>query len=570
MASNETQWINTNDKPYYLSYQMPLSINNRSWFFWANTVEGWRKVLNRANALAVRNKVSFVFLHGEITATVSNYIKKLNNPQMVVLCADYVSAEYMKAIGEADKWLKGLQPSGGRAKDENKQWTWDVSPMFIDLAKSFDKVRIEYERFLLAKSYADEVHAAVERDGYRVFGDFRQKTVSGGQEGIAADLLAIIKELFPCGIEADTDSEFAYKRIAVPKMIKLGLAGETDDSLVKNCGIRLRKEIGNIQFSLFDDYSNSAMQIVAVIREAYRRDIKRLGYCEPGALCEALTYRPYGFYECNYYYYIVAFALSAFKKGYYTIMSHCWCMVEDIEFTKHTIFLPVLFVQTDKQRSLTEKLRRLFEIEEPTENLSDAIRLAIVWIEKHIHYDSVDRVSDDLFALLRGDGIKLYSLQTERYDDWLDEETLADLHDKLQTVDDDFFRMLAEKYGEERARLFKRKGYVKGTACGWLWRSEMVDESVENYMSKILCRECGRVLNPFGDENCYEISRYDGSYTETHDFSLKQIQGLNKKFFGRYQTDYFCIPCMAQILETTEWELWEKMHFFKEQGCTLF
>lgn len=89
-------------------------------------------------------------------------------------------------------------------------------------------------------------------------------------------------------------------------------------------------------------------------------------------------------------------------------------------------------------------------------------------------------------------------------------------------------------------------------------------------MSKILCRECGRVLNPLGDRNCREVSHYEDGKYETHDFTLKEIEGLNKKFFGRFQTDYFCIHCMAEILETTEWELYKKMHEFKESGCTLF
>lgn len=570
MAQKDVQWIDTNNKPYYLSYQMPLSISNRCWFFWANIVEGWRKVLNRANALAFGYKVSFVFLYGKIDTTVTNYIKKLNNPQMVVLSADYISADHIKVISEAEEWLARIQKWGGRAQDENKQWAWDVSQIFLDGVAAFESRKTEYERFLLAKSHIGEIRAAVEQKGYRVLSDLQQKTVAGSQEGIVVDLLAIIKELYPYGIEADTNSEFAYKRLAVKKMIALGAAGETDDTLIKNCGIRMRKDIGVVQLSFLDDYSDSAMRIVTLIRETYRHDIERMGYCSSGALWAALVRRPYGYYDCNYYCYIIAFALSVFNEGYYTISRYIWQKFDPKSLSTYEI-TPLLFIQTDKQKSLVNKICKLFDIDEPVETLFWALSKARRWAENHIHYDSIDRVSHDLYLLVRdNDSIQTYSFETEKYDDWLDEKTIEELHSKLQTVDENYFQMLVEKYGEKRTTLFKKYFYIKGSVGGWLWESKYIDQTVEEYMNKIICRECGRVLNPCNEDYCYQVSQYIDGNMETHDFTLKQIQGLNKKFFGRYQTDYYCIPCMAEILGITEWELWERMHEFKEQGCTLF
>lgn len=582
MAETEKQWFDTNNKPYYLEYDLPLSIRNRCWFFWANSVKEWRKVLNRANELANGNKISVVFFFGEIDTTVTNYIKKLNNSQMVILHACYAPVDYLKAIDSEDEWLMSVQKWGGRAQDENKQWVWDVSEIFLDHAKAFEASRYDYMWFSLAKAYVGEIRESVERNGYQVLGNFLRKHVSGNQTEIVADLLAIIKELFPCGIEADTNEEFAYKTLAVPKLIKLGIDGKTDedDKLIKNCGVHLPKEKGIIQLSLFDDFSESAMQIVALIRETYRQDIKRLGYCNATALRDALTNRPYGVYDCNYYYYVVAYALSEFRAGYYTDMSFLtkrshyddcleWFRIEEIEYNRNTIFLPTLFVQTEKQHTLAQKLCRVFDITDDVNTVFKAVQKARGWVMEHIHYDSIDRVSHKLFEFLRGDNIRMYSLETERLADWLDEPTIAELHDKIATIDEVFFKRLIDKYGKEKAELYKRHLNVNGTAGGWLWRSEMIDESVEVYMSKILCRECGRVLNPMNDDHCWQVSSYGGK-GESHYFSLKQIQGLNKKFFGRFQTDYFCIPCMAEILGMTEMELWERMCEFKEGGCTLF
>lgn len=574
--TKQVEWVNTNNKPYYLSYDMPISINNRCWFFWANTVKGWRKILNLANTMAFGCKISVVLLYGEIKQdTIKKYIQSLNNEQLIVLHADYITADEIEVATKAEEWLKSLQSGGYRAKDENKEWVFDVSETFKKYQLCYDESKQKYNEFLSGKATIAKIKKTVGTNGYTVLANVKQKHVSGKQQDIVSDLLNIAKELYPLGIEAATESEFAYKRVAVPKMIKLGLVGETDDALIKNCGVRLRKEKGLIQFSFFDDYSTWATQIVVLIRETFKQNIEHLGYSNSAQLCQVLVNRPYGVYECNYYYYIIAFALSEFTKGYY----HCWFnfdhssvsiwqRTDDVEFNKHTLFLPMIFTQTEKQKSLAKKIARLFDISgEPT--LQQSIKGAIEWIIDNIHFDSIDRVSHELFALINEEA-PLYSREVEKYDDWLDKKTFNEIYDKLRTVDDDFFKRLTEKCGEKKATLYKRRGYTKGCCGGWLWTIKFIDEHLEGYMSKILCRECGRVLNPLGDRNCREVSHYEDGKYETHDFTLKEIEGLNKKFFGRFQTDYFCIHCMAEILETTEWELYKKMHEFKESGCTLF
>lgn len=50
----------------------------------------------------------------------------------------------------------------------------------------------------------------------------------------------------------------------------------------------------------------------------------------------------------------------------------------------------------------------------------------------------------------------------------------------------------------------------------------------------------------------------------------RNIIGLNKKLCGRNMTPFYCINCLADYLEVTADELFEKIEEFKAQGCTLF
>ena len=46
--------------------------------------------------------------------------------------------------------------------------------------------------------------------------------------------------------------------------------------------------------------------------------------------------------------------------------------------------------------------------------------------------------------------------------------------------------------------------------------------------------------------------------------------GLNKKFYGRKTTKFFCLPCLAEHLDITVDDLLAKVEDFKAQGCGLF
>jgi DNA-directed RNA polymerase subunit RPC12/RpoP len=50
----------------------------------------------------------------------------------------------------------------------------------------------------------------------------------------------------------------------------------------------------------------------------------------------------------------------------------------------------------------------------------------------------------------------------------------------------------------------------------------------------------------------------------------KNTIGLNKKLLGKDITNYYCMDCLADYLECTLDDLYDKIEEFKDEGCTLF
>mgnify|MGYP004542059803 CR=1 FL=1 len=46
--------------------------------------------------------------------------------------------------------------------------------------------------------------------------------------------------------------------------------------------------------------------------------------------------------------------------------------------------------------------------------------------------------------------------------------------------------------------------------------------------------------------------------------------GLVKKLIDKKSDKFYCLGCLAEMLEVTEEELLEKIEEFKDEGCTLF
>lgn len=567
------EWLDTNNKAFYISYKFPISITNRCWIFWANVRKGWRKILNLASALAQRNRLSIVFLYGEIKSeTLKNHLVKLNNPQLIVLRADYVLNEAIELIDDSEEWLKGLQKSGGRRKGEEGEFLFDVSDSFLKYS-IIDPIQKEnYNKFLRAKEQIERIKNDVWANGYTVLGAVGAKIVRGKDDFIVGDLLNIVKEIYPLGVESEADSDFAYKRAAVARLIESGLSGKTENNLVDNLNLRINNSSADTQLSLFG-YSISANAFIDHIHEWCDGALKEKGFFKTSELAYELTKAPYGMYECNYYYYLYAYAFRKYTKGLFYGDQNMHTKESDLVYwCRDNIFYPTIFKQTAKQRHFVKRFCELFDIEEDIHDLPRAVQCARTWTTEQICCDTVDRFSHTLFEILSGgwEG-EHYTLETERYDDWLTDEKFDYLYAKLRTVDTDFKARLESEYGKEKTALYWKIFYWKGSAVSWLHKKENVDEKVESYMKKIICRECGNTIELLTTTDLsYEAMEYKNGKSDTREFTVKQVIGLNKKYFGRYQNEYFCIPCMCEILGMTAFELWSKMHEFKESGCTLF
>lgn len=50
----------------------------------------------------------------------------------------------------------------------------------------------------------------------------------------------------------------------------------------------------------------------------------------------------------------------------------------------------------------------------------------------------------------------------------------------------------------------------------------------------------------------------------------KNTIGINKKLLGNNIANFYCMDCLANYLDVTIEELFEKIEEFKQEGCKLF
>lgn len=50
----------------------------------------------------------------------------------------------------------------------------------------------------------------------------------------------------------------------------------------------------------------------------------------------------------------------------------------------------------------------------------------------------------------------------------------------------------------------------------------------------------------------------------------KDTIGINKKLLGTSIIDFYCLDCLASLLDVEVEDILDKIEEFKEEGCTLF
>ena len=46
--------------------------------------------------------------------------------------------------------------------------------------------------------------------------------------------------------------------------------------------------------------------------------------------------------------------------------------------------------------------------------------------------------------------------------------------------------------------------------------------------------------------------------------------GINLKLIGEYTSNFYCLDCLANVLDVNVQDILDKIEEFKEEGCTLF
>lgn len=589
------EWKDTRTQAFFPEYKYSLSIRNRYVFFWA-LGKNYRKMMNFAANFTEPSCICAVYVFGDIgkTETFKAYAEE---KKLLALHLPGIQAAIDTELSFY-KWLGKLKSCGLR-DGENPSVIWvDDRERHIraqengvdGLSNSIDEYN---EKCRLWKTEHPAALAAIENafaDCYHLYGLLDGK-LDGSLGGHSAALEKAAVRLYPFGIEADKPKEYAYKTASARKLANSALTGGGADSL----GINLANSLG--QLSLFDITTMGASEAINTLQVWCDGEMERYGCFSLNEAWSILERPPFGAYMCNWYMWIFAYVLRKYADGSYFAGDHIGytCRIPEggdglinalVYATEKGIKRKgdtAIFTQNAEQDEFMRLIWRLFDIDKPWhETTSSAIGQARSWITDNVHYATLAMVDKRLLEILRyRECFCWYSKGYEKeFLPWI-RDNFDSLYAAIRNVDNTLYKWIKSKYGKLRADLFFKFHYVKGGAIGWLHSEEMVMEAVERYMKiENVCRECGRPLvfqglRDIGDDESekgrgHTKAHYEYFEGEEYRFSEKEIIGLNKKLLGRYQNEYFCIPCLCEICESDAARLYEMMEGFKEQGCALF
>lgn len=572
-------WKDTNKYPFAIQYQYPLSIRNRCLFFWASTLKGWKAVINLAGRLTEDNRICVVYLYGESNLEiVKRHIEKLNNQKLIVLWADYISHEDMECINKGIESINALKKLGVKSEEDLaicEIFFYDFKSKIHDILRMHSEHEEPIEK---AKATNENIVRQIKEKGF--LNVESGKSISAKDDEHIQSLLKEINSIYSYGAEADTDVEYAYKMLHFEKWCEVGISG--DYGTLSKLGVDYKDDTAEyIQLSLFDTTSYGVKEFVRCFQEICDRDMEKNGFVDLRTVFREMKKPPFGLYKCNYYGLCIGIALRKYSRGYYKSGNLITHYTEDILFPVEAKYImdsfemkrPVssyIYTQSPEQIKLAEKILEIFQTNRKTNCmcLENVLTYARSWFQDNVFYDTVQRTIPKLFEILNLWEPCVCSRVTEKYAEWLTDEKVQQIKEDIKHIDQKFLNGLKEKYGATRAELYRKSQYVKGGAIGWLHSVEMVNERVDRYMKETVCRECGETIR-----NSYDVFDDDyfrGNKGKFAKLTKQNVINLNKKFLGRYQTEFFCLRCLCEELGLTEWEIYEKMQEFKEQGCELF
>lgn len=590
--AKKIEWKDTR-LPFCVEYQYSLFTKNRCIFFYC-LAKNARKMLNYAENFTHPSNICLIYVYGAVAEKVQELLSEKRG-HIMMLVSENISPEDIQAVSDYDKWITALKKQDylkilnpGQPKSEfNKRLVgveygnepsdrWyktynrpDFPPFYSIYTAGLDLI----ERYKKAIRHITEA----QQDRLKVLSNFSAvDSISGLSEEHDSEILKIIRQLYPYGVEADTTDENAVKLLKIKKLVKAAELGEKTSD-VEKLGITFGGD--SDQLCLWDSHTVGASEWLSWIKAYCDKAIKESGYFDIAKLWYQLSAPPYGAYECNWYAYIFAVALQEYRSSdYFLGDSHTSHHIsENDSFICRS---GCVFVQNEQQEEFRLLFAKLFDIEDPHETTQMLMYQVCSWVTSHIKWvplDCIDHRFHEIFVDNDGSNDwyahRRYWLKfgyEKEYLPWL-KENFDILYSRIRSLDENFRQYLIDHYGPIKTEGYCRVHTVRGGAVGWLHTKDMLKEGIERYMNSMICIECGDVIGHACDTDFgYETSELIDGETHAYYFTKKDIIGLNKKLLGRNRSEYLCIPCLAEFAEASEVELWHMMHDFKEQGCELF
>lgn len=565
---------------YTTKRDFTLFVRNRYSFFGCKSSSKWRAALNFAANFAAPNRICLLYVFGMPRGGIRALKKAVTSFPHYVICAVYsnIPDDVFEALDNFSEFCKHLKASGNINSNKN------LSAGYLEETQKVYKCVFEHkiprdngfylqrksDRRIIKKYYKTllKIAEAQEKPAICV-SNFTERNEIIPEENT---LIEIARKLFPFGVESDTVDENTVKITSAKKYISKAIEGD-----FFQLGITLQKE--QEQLTLFDDFTKGATELVEHAKRFCSEKIRCSGYFYLEQIWSNIEEAPFGTYNCRWYLYLFSIIMREyFTDNYRWQIGITSVSGADIDpaciLNRQNQY--IIYVEDESSVELAKLVSRLFDVpkERPYckysahEHLNEALMEAKQWCYANVQ-TPLAWVDNRFYELLTAHNCEWCKRgAADKFVRWLN-DGFDDLYRNIRTVDNAFDNSIIPKYGEQRVARWRKYSYVKDSAVGWLHRAEDFEERVVHYMEKcVTCRECGRVIK--NDNFPGDFEQIFSETGEELQLTPKDIIGANKKFIGRYQEEFYCLTCLCDILDCTAEQLYKKIHFFKEQGCTLF
>lgn len=584
----------------------PIAITNRCVFFYS-TASKYRKVLNDAEYFSQDNNICVVFLYGSLNEdSIERELSKKLDSHIIVVhygsklfddCVNIIS-EWQEVL-EREKMVGGLNDTKTDMSDQRikeiqehlsvQSDSEDIKSFQLMEFKRLDK-RKEYKHTLELLELAQKNDVYTWLDTITVSGQvYRTKGVF---DNFIKNLTGSVLSLFAYGIEAETDEPYAYKSIAIKRIVTSIESGNTAS--------------GKLDIDL-SDRGSSPYEFIQAGTQFIENKLNSDGFFEWQELIQYLSKPPYGFqYDNNYYAYLLAMIIYPYRHFYCLRLNGC------VEYTSLNLLYLVKEYRADLGKNEEQKFRNKIMIYKPNKRYFAVIKMINDLSETKDSCKTITEAASKLFYRLQQEkksGVRIFPfcMVNSEYDlivnnqfDWYERGSLCK-HNSLteygwfrpEQVNDVYFSLkeneqnnqrymnegdsfvkekLLNQYSEEQVdSLVKYWSENMPMASVWCYNRKWCKGEIENFMNACdsgkVCRECGKfIVNK--DRGDYIVKTNDSVTIQR--LTFKEIVGLNQKLIDRNMTKFYCLSCLAELIECTESDLYEKVQEFKEEGCELF